>query len=234
MSTDRSDHAAAPPRPQPMAEMRPSRLQAHATESGVAGGAAAAKKELDTQPVKKSSPPAPEPPAAAPKDPSAAPIRLTKVRGATPQSTEALAEDDALLAARDRLVEAFEAQNPPITHKPTVEEVRRRYLKPGSAKVVDPNTIDPEVRNTWKRAKPDHETWVEVDVEVSHDQLRDLRSDDRLGAAGGLAAAAFVVLAALYGFLRVDAWTKGYLTGGLALAAAAAAGGGVALLVLMR
>ena len=38
-----------------------------------------------------------------------------------------------------------------------------------------------------------------------------------LESTGLVAAVAFVVVLALFGFLRLDAWTKGYLTGGLAV-----------------
>ena len=65
-------------------------------------------------------------------------------------------------------------------------------------------------------------------------ELADEGRRDRIAHRVRVRAAAFLVVAALYGFLRADAWTKGYLTGGLAIAAAAAAGGGVALLFLMR
>ena len=52
---------------------------------------------------------------------------------------------------------------------------------------------------------------MEMDVEISSEQLRSLRSESRLlnSRYGQLA---FVLVAALFGFFRLDALTKGYLT----------------------
>ncbi|MGL6097397.1 MAG: hypothetical protein ACRC7O_16550, partial [Fimbriiglobus sp.] len=56
-------------------------------------------------------------------------------------------------------------------------------------------------------------------VEVTADQVRELRSKARVGAAGRAVALAFTALLAGFAFLRFDTWTKGYLTAGLGAAA---------------
>ena len=76
--------------------------------------------------------------------------------------------------------------------------------------------------------------WAEVDVEVSDSQLRGLRGQQRTADGGLVAGTALAAFAALFGFLRLDGWTKGYLTTTLALAAAALVGGAVAFLEWVR
>jgi hypothetical protein len=70
-------------------------------------------------------------------------------------------------------------------------------------------------------------------VEVTADQIRELRTRNRvadsLRGLGGLLA---VSLAGFF-FLRLDEWSKGYLTSWLALAAAALGGGIIAALAFV-
>src|SRR5207237_10596346 len=75
--------------------------------------------------------------------------------------------------------------------------------------------------------------FVEYEVAVSAEQVRELRTQDRVLL--GLKVFAGVAAAALAGFLflRIDEWTKGYLTSWLAVAAVALAGGAAATLALV-
>ena len=55
--------------------------------------------------------------------------------------------------------------------------------------------------------------WVEIDeVTLAHDTVRGERAKDRTAQAGFWFGTAFLGLLAAYGFLRLDMWTKGYLT----------------------
>ena len=66
---------------------------------------------------------------------------------------------------------------------------------------------------------------VEYDVEVTADQVRHLRTRDRLGDTLRVFGGLSVIALAGFLFLRADEWTKGYLTRWLAMAAVLLAGG---------
>ena len=71
---------------------------------------------------------------------------------------------------------------------------------------------------------------VEYDVEVTADQVRHLRTRDRVGDTLRVFGALAAVALAGFLFLRADEWTKGYLTYWLAMAAVLLAGGATAAL----
>ena len=71
---------------------------------------------------------------------------------------------------------------------------------------------------------------VEYDVEVTADQVRHLRTRDRLGDTLRVFGGLSVIALAGFLFLRADEWTKGYLTRWLAMAAVLLAGGTAAAL----
>ena len=61
--------------------------------------------------------------------------------------------------------------------------------------------------------------WVEIDeVTLTHDTVRGERAKDRVAQVGFWFGTAFLALLAAYGFLRLDMWTKGYLTLALGIA----------------
>ena len=72
--------------------------------------------------------------------------------------------------------------------------------------------------------------YVEYDVEVTADQVRELRTRDRVGSSLRIFGAIAAVALAGFLFLRLDEWTKGYLTRWLAIAAVLLAGGTAAAL----
>ena len=69
--------------------------------------------------------------------------------------------------------------------------------------------------------------WLNADARVSLDALRVETANAHTAKAGFWFGTAFLVLLAGYGFLRLDMWTKGYLTLVLGLVVGAAAVGGV-------
>jgi hypothetical protein len=246
-SSDR--YVSPPPAPARMANMSASKLQRHAAENGIVAGAAAAERELAarpaplpdpdrTVPVNVPAPRDPEPVAVAvrpaadssPGRPKPA-IKLTGVKSDRLHPNKEMALNDALTSAGKKIRDELRALDSPVEAHPGWAKVKEEYLRSESVRYIPPSDAE-------KKALADegidgtHMVWAEIDVEVTDGQVRELRSEDRVGTTGLVAAVGFVVVLAVFGFLRLDAWTKGYLTGGLAVAVVAAAGAAVALLVL--
>jgi hypothetical protein len=143
-------------------------------------------------------------------------VRLLGIRSKEPHRTKELALADALTVARIELMKQLEQLDPPIHTRPSMVTMRSQYLK-GEPREIPPseeeksviraNNLNPNVR------------WVEIDLELSEDHVQKLRSAERVTDAFRIAALAFALVAALYGFLRLDQWTKGYLTLWLGLGA---------------
>lgn len=261
--SDRATRSISPPPPpQAIARMPSHRLQDYAAENAIVLGAQAGDKALvslrgerdhtvpvsvsNDRPGENSRPGANERPDANPRVPvatldrgadsekprSAAPaIRLQRVRSTDPHPTRDRAMTDALAVARDRLVLELRLQEPPITAVPTLDQIRADYVRPDSIVEIHPT---PEQRADWTSASLEpNRVWIELDVEVSDEQLRHLRAADRFDLAGLGVGAVLIVVLALHGFLRLDAWTKGYLTWGLAIAAAAVGGAGIGTLLFL-
>jgi hypothetical protein len=145
--------------------------------------------------------------------------------------TEAEAEKDFPQQAARRIAVKLAELDPPVRYQPSAAEVKAEFVRKDSRKV---RHLTPEEKALLPGTGigPD---WVAVEYEVvvTTDQVRALRSHERvftgLRVAGGLAVAAL----AAFLFLRIDEWTKGYLTSWLALAAFGLAGGAAALLVFV-
>jgi hypothetical protein len=75
--------------------------------------------------------------------------------------------------------------------------------------------------------------YVAYYVEVTGEQVRELRAQERVSSA--IRAFGIVIAVALAGFLflRADEWTKGYLTSWLAITAVVLAGGAAAALIFV-
>ena len=214
-----------PPEPERLDRMSPRKLTNHVADNGVIGGALAAEKRLavtageDDVPegnpnhtvnvsvpnravtVRASVSNLPRPAAA---------MRLTGVRNPTPQATPELAKEELYLEAQKQLAEKLQALDAPIHRVPSLAKIRDSYARVDSAKTIQPSV---EVQKAWVEADLDpNRLWVEMDVEVSDEQLRSLRSDDRLWNSSRYLGMAFVVVLALFGFFRLDGITKGYLT----------------------
>jgi hypothetical protein len=116
------------------------------------------------------------------------------------------AVDDALAVARRTLIEkGVPPGNWSLTFDPDNEKDRQK---------VRDITPTQEVRDAWEASGLGSDRgWVEIEeVTLTHDSLRQERAKGRTAEAGFWFGTAFLVLLAGYGFLRLDLWTKGYLT----------------------
>ena len=244
-------YVTPPPAPARMSNMSASKLQNYAADSGIVGGAAAADKALAARPAfSPNEEPGPNRTVAVsatvPRHADAArpvvnlspgkpkPAIKLHVKSDKPYPSKDMALNDALIKAGLELREALRTLDPPVETQPGWMKVKADYLRPETVRYIEPT---PEQKQAWAedgdgRIDDTNRYWAEIDVEVSDEQVRELRSEGRVGTGGLVAAVGFVLVLALFGFLRLDAWTRGYLTGGLAVAAVAAAGAAVALLVL--
>jgi hypothetical protein len=172
--------------------------------------------------------------------PGAPPIIRERIVSAVPAANEADAEKEAILAAQDYLERQFAELDPPVRYRPSPNEVEKEFLRRDSRTVrYLRDATGPRAEAMRKSLReglglsPDEinrRVDIEYDVEVTADQVRHLRSRDRisdslrvLGAVTALALAGFL-------FLRADEWTKGYLTRWLAMGAVLFASGAAAAL----
>jgi hypothetical protein len=79
----------------------------------------------------------------------------------------------------------------------------------------------------------DKRYYLEYYVEITADQLRELRTRDRITLAFRVLAGFTFVSLSCFLFLRADEWTKGYLTRWLAAGAVALVGGATVALFLV-
>lgn len=144
-------------------------------------------------------------------------------------TTEAEADADALAQVRDTIERKLGELDPPVRYRPSATEAQAEFVRKGSRAVGEP---DPERQKAFaKEGFVGKLVLVSYDVEITAEQVRELRAQERAGA--GLRMLGMLVAVALAGFLflRADEWTKGYLTSWLAIAAVVLAGGAAALLI---
>jgi hypothetical protein len=181
--------------------------------------------------------PAPPPVAKGPPGPRSTPRSGWVIREhvvcAVPSATEAEAEEDVVALARKVVVAKLAELDPPLNHTPSPGEVRTEFLRKDSRVVRHPDAAEKEAMKLDGDLRTDNFVYVEYDVEVTADQVRELRAQERVSA--GLRVVGLVLAVALAGFLflRADEWTRGYLTRWLALAAVALAGGAAAALIFV-
>ncbi|MBA4066082.1 MAG: hypothetical protein C0501_20660 [Isosphaera sp.] len=160
-----------------------------------------------------------------PPRPGPAPVVRERVRGLAPAATEADADEEAVKAAVVAVEQGLAGLDPPVYYRPTPNEVRNEFVRrDGRAVVLE--AVDPDLRTLPL-------VFVVLDVEVSADQVRRLRSVDRVGDGLRLLGVLTAVFGAGYGFLRLDERTKGYLTRWLAAGAVALALGAAAAMYLV-
>jgi hypothetical protein len=172
--------------------------------------------------------------------PGAPPIIRERIVSAVPAATEADAEKEAILAAQDQIERRLAELDPPVFYRPSVNEVEKEFLRRDSKTVTElRDATGPRADAMRKSLKeglglsPDEiarRVDVEYDVEVTADQVRHLRTRDRVGDTLRIFGAVAAVALAGFLFLRADEWTKGYLTHWLAMAAVLLAGGAAAAL----
>ncbi len=137
-------------------------------------------------------------------------IRLEGVRSRDAHLTEAAARADAVEQAREQIARQLLSLDPPVTHGPSAKRVADEYLHADRVRVVRPPE---DLKAAWAAAKLDpNRVWVEVDADVSPEQLRDLRGADRAAGLAPYAGGAVALLLAFAAFFRLDAWSKGHLT----------------------
>lgn len=220
--TDKPAAQAPPPR-KPLAKLNAKDLQEQSAVGGVLAGAKAGKDEIAA--IRKGLLPS-HVAFTASGEPMAEPrVEKTdhgyRVVGAWSERPyvlprdEAEAKADALAVARDRLAKELDGM------APAVEELAVRTEKP-----------TPEMQKKWtdNKLEPNRE-WVVVDVQTSDEAVRAERGKQRFGKIGFWVGVAFLNLLAAYAFLRLDMWTRGYLTTALGVGMIALLVGGV-LLVL--
>jgi hypothetical protein len=147
-----------------------------------------------------------------------------------PYSTEAEAEEDALALARDLVERKLAALDPPVRYKPSTGEIAE-FVRKDSRNVRPPTAEEKETFDRY--GLPNNLVYVEYDVEVTADQVRELRAQERVSAGMRILGMLVAVSLAGFLFLRADEWTKGYLTRWLAFAAVLLGGGVAAVLIFV-
>jgi hypothetical protein len=153
-----------------------------------------------------------------------------------PARNDAEAMSDLLAVAQDLMERRLAELDPPVRYRPTVNEVKNEFLRHDTrySSPLGGVTGDDarrqradEMRKLYEGAFPGNSSekvesllYLEYYVEVTADQVRELRTRDRL--ADGLRIMGLVCAASIAGlmFLRLDQWTRGHLTRLLAVAAA--------------
>jgi hypothetical protein len=147
-----------------------------------------------------------------------------------PYPSEAEADDRTLDKAAEIISQKLLELDPPVEYLPSRAVVRNEYSVPSSRRVRQP----PEQEaSEYKKIDGKDRVYVEYTVERTADQIRELRTRDRVGDAFRLIGIMSAVSLAGFLFLRLDEWTKGYLTSWLVFVAVALAGGVVAALILV-
>ena len=168
------------------------------------------------------------------------PIIHARVSSFVPAASEAEADEEAINAARDLVEKKLAELDPPVKYRPSANEVKNEFLRRDSRSVTTlKEATGPRAEATRKVLKDqlhlspeeiDRRVNVEYDVEVTADQVRHLRTRDRLGDTLRVFGGLSVIALAGFLFLRADEWTKGYLTRWLAMGAVLLAGGAAAVL----
>jgi hypothetical protein len=205
------------------------RLEASAPPSSTSPNAPQPKSvspPLQMTAVKDSTPPK------SPPRPGSPAIIKEHVVSSIPYASEAEAEDDALTNARDVVERRLGELDPPVRYRPSLNEIKNEFARKDSRNIQRPAQaeLDEYIKNGMKPELVAKLVSAEYDVEVTADQIRELRTKDRVTTT--LRAFSGLIFIALAGFLflRADDWTKGYLTRWLACTAVILVGGAAAAL----
>ena len=147
-----------------------------------------------------------------------------------PYPTEAEADDRTLEKAAEILSQKLQELDPPVEYLPSRAVVRNEYAVSNSRKVRQPPE---EEASEYRKLDGKDRVYVEYTVEMTSDQIRELRTRDRVSHGFRIFGMASAIALAGFLFLRLDDWTKGYLTSWLAFVAVALAGGVVAALIIV-
>ena len=215
---------AAPPEPARMDRLSARRLSEYVAGTGPAGAARAAEAYLAGH-----KPAAAAEPAVGVSRPGG-PLAV-HAKSRSPHPTAAAAEADAAAEAAAALQRRLADLPAPVHATITPADVRAKYLKPGSVTQTSPT---PAARRDLVAAglEPD-QVYAELDAVITDDQLRPLRAAGRVGSAGRGLAMLVACLTAAVGYFKLDALTRGHLSGVLAVLAVAVAAGAVAGLAVV-
>ena len=133
------------------------------------------------------------------------------------RGSEAAARDNVLQAAQLRIRDWLQSRDPPVQHFPSLEEIRK-YMVTNEG-IVSTQEIPPN----------ELQYKMELMLTVTPEEVRKLLSKDRVYGTAWSFAGLMVVLGVAAVVLRLDEWSKGYLTKWLLYAGAAAMGGLLAL-----
>ncbi|HVL12879.1 MAG TPA: hypothetical protein VM529_09950 [Gemmata sp.] len=150
-----------------------------------------------------------------------------------PTTNQSDAENDLYAAAQDVIERRLAELDPPVRYRPTTNEVKNEFLRRDTRYAEELGKVSGDAARSARASAirevaealdlPPGETeklqYVECYVEVTADQVRGLRTRERL--EDGLKMLGLVTAAAVAGlmFLRLDQWTRGHLTRVLAIAA---------------
>jgi hypothetical protein len=180
------------------------------------------------------NPPVSRPATRQPKSPPRpGPVAVIRERivNRVPRPSENDALEDALLVAAELLAQRLAELDPPLDVQLTPEEIRQHYIRWDSREVIpfgqrlrqqEPRALQlkPLLELVVTPAEMDRLVDVEFDVEVTSEQLRQLRSYRRSELAFSTIALVTFALGAIYLLLQLHEWSKGYLTRWLWLGAA--------------
>jgi len=126
------------------------------------------------------------------------------------------------------------ALDPPVQYHPTLNEVKLEFVRKDSRAISKPSdAVMAAMKEEYQKRGLDEGkglVYVEYDLEVTADQIRELHMRDRVAILFKALAALSCVALASFLFLRADEWTKGYLTRWLACGAVVLVGGAAAAL----
>jgi hypothetical protein len=141
------------------------------------------------------------------------------VRSDKPHTTREEGIQDALRVAQAEIQSTLAKLNPPVLTKPHLSTIRSEFIRKDGIHEEQLSAADKLALDNSKAGS--NRMYVRLDIEVSEDQVRQLRAGERVSTGFQYGAVLFAALLAIYGFLRLDAWTKGYLTSWLAIGAVA-------------
>lgn len=190
-----------PPK-KPLAKLKAAELQQQTAEYGIAGGVAAGMKEAHVAKQAEVFDEFAEPTVTH----TDAGFVVSKMRTANPRALKdekAREEATRELYDKARAVLVEQGKVPPGDWKMTHDKAKEREVPPDESEM-----------KAWVALGQDtSRRYLEIDeVTLTHDTLRQERAKVHTAQAGFWFGTAFLGLLAVYGFLRLDMWTKGYLT----------------------
>ncbi|HEV3384554.1 MAG TPA: hypothetical protein VG097_07040 [Gemmata sp.] len=172
-------------------------------------------------PLEPKSPPRPGSPA----------VIRERIASSAPYQSEAEAEADVLNVAQYTIERSMAELDPPVKYRPSINEIKSEFIRKDSRATRQPN--EKQMEDYAKNGISSKWYSVEYDIEVTADQIRELRTRDRITNAFRVIAGLTFLALSCFLFLRADEWTKGYLTRWLACGVAALVVGAAVALFLV-